>query len=38
VRSLAARVTVLHEGCVLADGTVDFVQNHPDVVDVYLGR
>jgi urea transport system ATP-binding protein len=38
VRSLAARVTVLHEGAVLADGSVDFVQNHPAVIDVYLGR
>ncbi|HUK09544.1 MAG TPA: urea ABC transporter ATP-binding protein UrtD [Stellaceae bacterium] len=38
VRSLAARVTVLHEGAVLAEGSVDFVQNHPAVIDVYLGR
>jgi len=38
VRSLAARVTVLHEGSVLAEGSIDFVQNHPAVIEVYLGR
>jgi len=38
VRSLGARVTVLHEGAVLAEGSVDHVQNHPRVIEVYLGR
>ncbi len=38
VRSLGARVTVLHEGAVLAEGSVDYVQNHPRVIEVYLGR
>jgi len=38
VRSLAARVTVLHEGAVLADGAIDFVQSQAQVIDVYLGR
>jgi urea transport system ATP-binding protein len=38
VRSLAAKVTVLHEGSVLAEGTIDDVQNHPEVIEVYLGR
>ncbi|HEY1257818.1 MAG TPA: ATP-binding cassette domain-containing protein, partial [Stellaceae bacterium] len=38
VRSLGARVTVLHEGSVLAEGSVDYVQNHPRVIEVYLGR
>jgi len=38
VRSLGARVTVLHEGAVLAEGSIDFVQNHPRVIEVYLGR
>ena len=38
VRSLAARVTVLHEGAVLAEGSIDHVQNHPRVIEVYLGR
>jgi urea transport system ATP-binding protein len=37
VRSIARRVTVLHEGRVLADGDLDQVQNDPRVVDVYLG-
>jgi urea transport system ATP-binding protein len=30
-------VTVLHEGSVLAEGTMDQVQNDQDVIDVYLG-
>jgi urea transport system ATP-binding protein len=38
VRSLGARVTVLHEGSVLAEGSIDSVQNHPRVIEVYLGR
>jgi urea transport system ATP-binding protein len=38
VRSLAAKVTVLHEGSVLAEGSVEHVQNHPRVIEVYLGR
>ncbi len=38
VRSLATRVTVLHEGAVLADGSIDHVQSQPAVIDVYLGR
>jgi urea transport system ATP-binding protein len=38
VRSLETRVTVLHEGAVLADGSIDHVQNHPAVIEVYLGR
>ena len=38
VRSLAAKVTVLHEGAVLAEGSVEHVQNHPRVIEVYLGR
>src|SRR3989442_14429562 len=37
VRSIARRVTVLHEGRVLADGNMDQVQNDPRVVEVYLG-
>jgi urea transport system ATP-binding protein len=37
VRSIAKRVTVLHEGRVLADGDMDQVQNDPRVVEVYLG-
>ena len=37
VRSIARRVTVLHEGRVLADGDMGQVQNDPRVVEVYLG-
>jgi urea transport system ATP-binding protein len=38
VRSLGAKVIVLHEGSVLAEGSVEHVQNHPRVIEVYLGR
>jgi urea transport system ATP-binding protein len=37
VRSIARQVTVLHEGRVLAEGSMDQVQADPRVVDVYLG-
>jgi urea transport system ATP-binding protein len=37
VRNIANRVTVLHEGSVLAEGTLDQVQSNPKVVEVYLG-
>ena len=37
VRSIARTVTVLHEGSVLAEGTMRDVQNDPRVVEVYLG-
>jgi urea transport system ATP-binding protein len=37
VRSIARRVTVLHEGRVLAEGDMDAVQNDPRVIEVYLG-
>jgi urea transport system ATP-binding protein len=37
VRSIARRVTVLHEGRVLAEGDMDRVQNDPQVIEVYLG-
>jgi urea transport system ATP-binding protein len=38
VRSIAKTVTVLHEGRVLAEGTIDEVQNNRKVVEVYLGE
>jgi urea transport system ATP-binding protein len=38
VRSLESRVTVLHEGSVLAEGSLETVQNNERVIDVYLGR
>ncbi len=38
VRSLGVRVTVLHEGSVLAEGPLDAIQADPRVIEVYLGR
>jgi urea transport system ATP-binding protein len=38
VRQIARKVTVLHQGSVLCEGTVDQVQNDERVVEVYLGR
>ena len=38
VRSIARTVTVLHQGSVLAEGTMDQVQNNPQVRQVYLGE
>jgi urea transport system ATP-binding protein len=38
VRSLGSRVTVLHEGSVLAEGSLEQVQNDQRVIEVYLGR
>jgi urea transport system ATP-binding protein len=37
VRSIARRVTVLHEGRVIAEGDMDKVQSDPRVIEVYLG-
>jgi urea transport system ATP-binding protein len=37
VRLIASRVTVLHEGSVLAEGGLDQVQSDPRVIEVYLG-
>ncbi len=38
VRALGVRVTVLHEGSVLSEGSLEAVQNDPKVIEVYLGR
>jgi urea transport system ATP-binding protein len=38
VRELGAKTTVLHEGRVLAEGSVEAVQDNPRVIEVYLGR
>ncbi|MBQ1783245.1 MAG: urea ABC transporter ATP-binding protein UrtD [Gammaproteobacteria bacterium] len=38
VRSIARTVTVLHQGSVLAEGSMDAVQNDPRVIEVYLGE
>ncbi|CAM3499390.1 urea ABC transporter ATP-binding protein UrtD [Halomonas sp. AOP12-C2-37] len=37
VRSIARQVTVLHQGSVLAEGTMDQVSSDPKVIEVYLG-
>jgi len=38
VRRLNCKVTVLNEGSVLAEGSLDHVTNNKEVIDVYLGR
>jgi urea transport system ATP-binding protein len=37
VRKIAHRVTVLHQGKVLSEGSMDQVQNDAKVIEVYLG-
>lgn len=38
IRDLNAPVTVLHQGSVLTEGSLDQVQKHPRVIEVYLGQ
>ncbi len=38
VKSIAHKVTVLHQGKKLAEGSMDYVRSHPRVIDVYLGH
>jgi len=38
VRALDVKVTVLHEGSVLSEGSIDHVSRDPRVIEVYLGR
>ncbi|MFT7109242.1 MAG: urea transport system ATP-binding protein [Psychrobacter glaciei] len=38
IAALECKVTVLHEGSVLAEGSLSTVQNNQKVIEVYLGR
>jgi urea transport system ATP-binding protein len=38
VKSIAHKVTVLHQGKILAEGSMEKVQSDPKVIDVYLGH
>ncbi len=38
VRQIARKITVLHEGSVLCEGSIEEVQNNPRVIEVYLGQ
>lgn len=38
VRQIARKVTVLHEGSVLCEGSIEEVQTNPRVIEVYLGQ
>ncbi|MEM1161364.1 MAG: ABC transporter ATP-binding protein, partial [Pseudomonadota bacterium] len=38
VRALGVKVTVLHEGSVLSEGSIDHVSADPQVIETYLGR
>lgn len=38
VKNIAHRVTVLHQGKILAEGDMDKIQNDPKVIEVYLGH
>jgi urea transport system ATP-binding protein len=38
IETIARKVTVLHEGRVIAEGDMNKVQNDPRVIEVYLGR
>ena len=37
VKKIAHKVTVMHQGKILAEGTMEKVKNDPKVIDVYLG-
>jgi urea transport system ATP-binding protein len=38
IETIARKVTVLHEGSVIAEGPMEQVKNDPRVIEVYLGR
>jgi urea transport system ATP-binding protein len=38
VKQIAHKVTVMHQGKILAEGSMDKVQSDPKVIDVYLGH
>ena len=38
VKRIADKVTVMHQGKILAEGSMDKVQSDPKVIDVYLGH
>ena len=38
IKTISEKVTVLHEGAVLAEGTLEQVQGDERVIEVYLGR
>ena len=38
VKRIAHKVTVLHQGKLLAEGNMDAVQSNPKVIEVYLGH
>lgn len=38
VKDVSTGVTVLHEGSILCEGSIDDIQNNQQVIDVYLGR
>ena len=38
VRQISRKVTVLHQGSVLCEGTIAEVQSNPQVIEVYLGQ
>ena len=38
IAKIARKVTVLHEGALLAEGPMELVRNDPRVIEVYLGR
>jgi len=38
IQTIARKVTVLHEGSVIAEGPMEQVKNDPRVIEVYLGR